>query len=501
MKAMQPAATSDVRREKTAIVRYRYSRPVMLALSHALIAPGTSVFDYGCGRGEDLRYLQSVGIDAKGWDPHFLPHTAIESADLVNLGYVLNVIEDPEERRSTLQRAYDLARRVLMVTVRVDRSLETAIQFSDGVLTQIGSFQKLYSQGEFKEYLQDVLGRRPHMAALGIAYVFKDEALESTYLASLVHRRIDSSSVQAMEEFSQDPVAQSYISLTSTLGRPPIPSEFAEYPLLLDRFGSPARIERLAHQHSSPTAIEEAQQRRRENILTYAAMMLLQGLKPVPFRSLPQELQSDIRMLWSSYADVFPEAKKFLFGIGDASMVRRYCETSSVGKKLPDALYVHCSAEEQLPAVLRLLLFAARQVVGDLEYNVAKISSDGRSISFLSYENFEDDPHPILLYSVRVYLPRAEYTIRNYSSSVNPPILHRKELLIDSLHPMYRIFRDLSDEEEKLGLLSSLSIGTRVGWSSVLEEHGVEIDDHRVMRKATMLSNPQMPASIPEEIN
>ena len=484
MKTMQPGATTAVRREKTAIVRYRYSRPVMLALSHALIAPGTSVFDYGCGHGEDLRYLQSVGIDAIGWDPHFSPETRIEPADFVNLGYVLNVIEDPDERRKTLQRAYVLAKRVLMVAVRVDRSLETAAQFSDGVLTQIGSFQKLYSQAEFKQYLQDVLGTRPHMAALGIAYVFKDEELESAYLASLVRRRIDSSTLQAVQEFSKDPVAQSYIGLTASLGRPPIPSEFSDYPLLLDRFGSPARIERLAQRHSSPAAIEEAREKRREDILTYAAMMLLQGLKPVPFRSLSQELQYDVRMLWPSYADVFPEAKRFLFGIGDASTVRRCCESSSVGKKLPDALYVHSSAEEQLPAVLRLLLFAARQVVGDVEYNIVKISLDGRAISFLNYKNFEADPHPALLYSMRVYLPRAEYTIRNYSSSDNPPILHRKELFLDPLHPLYREFRRLSVEEEQLGLLGGTDIGNRLGWVALLAEHGVGIESHRLVRIA-----------------
>lgn len=494
MKAMQQAATSDVRREKTAIVRYRYSRPVMLALSHALIAPGTSVFDYGCGRGEDLRYLRSVGIDAAGWDPHFSPNTPIEPADFVNLGYVLNVIEDPAERQKTLQKAYDLAKRVLMVAVRVDRSLETAVQFSDGVLTQIGSFQKLYSQGEFREYLEESLGRRPHMAALGIAYVFKDEELESAYLASLVHRRVDTFTLQAVQEFLEDPVAQSYTNLTATLGRPPIPSEFAEYPLLRDRFGSPARIERLAERHSSPAAIEEARERRREDILTYAAMMLLQGLKPVPFRSLPQELQSDIRMLWSSYADVFPEAKKFLFGIGDASTVHRCCQASVIGKKLPDALYVHYSAEEHLPAVLRLLLYAARQVVGDVDYNVAKIASDGRSISFLSYKDFDDDPHPALQYSVRVYLPRAEYTIRNYSSSGNPPILHRKELFVDSLHPLYRVFSDLSDQEERLGLLGGSTIGTKSGWAALLEENAIEIEGHRVVQKTAAISNPAPPS-------
>ena len=484
MKAMHQAATTDVRREKTAIVRYRYSRPVMLALSHALIAPGISVFDYGCGRGEDLRYLQSVGIDAKGWDPHFAPDAAIESADFVNLGYVLNVIENPEERRKTLQRAYDLAKRVLMVAVRVDRSLDAAVQFSDGFLTQIGSFQKLYTQAELKDYLQDALGRRPHMAALGIAYVFKDEALESTYLASLVHRRIDGSTVQALEDFSKDPVAMSYVGLTTTLGRPPIPSEFADYSSLLERFGSPARIERLAQQYSSPAGIEEARQRRREDILTYAAMMVLQGLKPVPFRSLPRELQSDIRMLWSTYADVFSEARKFLFGIGDPSTVRRCCDASSVGKKLPDALYVHCSAEERLPALLRILLFAARQVVGDVEYNIAKISLDGRSISLLHYVNFEDDPHPALVYSIRVYLPRAEYTIRDYSNSDNPPILHRKELFVESLHPLYPKFQELSAQEERVGLLGGNGIGYRLTWLALLADRGVRIEDHRLLEAA-----------------
>jgi DNA phosphorothioation-associated putative methyltransferase len=219
---------------------------------------------------------------------------------------------------------------------------------------------------------------------------------------------------------------------------------------------------------------------------------LLQGLKPVPFRSLPQELQSDVHMLWPSYADVLPEAKKFLFGIGDASTVPRCCKSSSVGKNLPDTLYVHCSAEEQLPAVLRLLLFAARQIVGDVEYNVIKISSDGRAISFLTYKDFEDDSHPALLYIVRVYLPRAEYTIRNYSNSNNPPILHRKELLVDSFHPLYRVFRDLSDEEERLGLLGSPNVGTRLAWSTVLEEHAIAIESHQVVQNS--VSSPDLSA-------
>jgi hypothetical protein len=52
---------------------------------------------------------------------------------------------------------------------------------SDGLLTNPGSFQKIYTQSEFKQYTQSVLLRKPYMAGLGIAYVFKEEAGESAH--------------------------------------------------------------------------------------------------------------------------------------------------------------------------------------------------------------------------------------------------------------------------------------------------------------------------------
>lgn len=162
MIAVRPLRQSDVKREKTAIIRFRHSKPVMLALSHGIIEAGVSVFDYGCGRGEDVKYLQSQGINAAGWDPHYRPETVHAKADVVTLGYVLNVIEDPRERQVAVLKAYELAQRALVVAVRVDHSLETGTEFSDGLLTSRGSFQKLYKQSEFKEYLERVLGRRPH---------------------------------------------------------------------------------------------------------------------------------------------------------------------------------------------------------------------------------------------------------------------------------------------------------------------------------------------------
>lgn len=45
-------------------------------------------------------------VDAEGWDPYYFPDGAQIPSDAVLLTYVLNVIEDPEERRATLLRAW-----------------------------------------------------------------------------------------------------------------------------------------------------------------------------------------------------------------------------------------------------------------------------------------------------------------------------------------------------------------------------------------------------------
>ena len=57
-----------------------------------------------------------------------------------------------------------------------------------------------------------------------------------------------------------------------------------------------------------------------------------------------------------------------------------------------------------------MLTFAARRVVGDVEHDLVKLSTHGRSVSFLKYRDFEDVAHPELEHSVRVFLPKATYT-------------------------------------------------------------------------------------------
>ncbi len=51
-------------------------------------------------------------VTANGWDPAFRPDDPRTAAEIVNLGYVLNVIEDPQERARALTDAWDLAMRM-----------------------------------------------------------------------------------------------------------------------------------------------------------------------------------------------------------------------------------------------------------------------------------------------------------------------------------------------------------------------------------------------------
>ena len=51
-------AEKTISRFRTAMRRFRLSRPAALAWEHGLIRPGASFFDYGCGRGDDIRCLR-----------------------------------------------------------------------------------------------------------------------------------------------------------------------------------------------------------------------------------------------------------------------------------------------------------------------------------------------------------------------------------------------------------------------------------------------------------
>ncbi|MBF4265072.1 DNA phosphorothioation-associated putative methyltransferase, partial [Vibrio anguillarum] len=131
-----------------------------------------SIFDYGCGRGDDLRELEAHGLDVLGWDPVFFPDTEKVKSDIVNLGFVLNVIEDQDERLEALLNAWDLTEKMLVVSIMLANESYVAQfpPFKDGVITSRNTFQKYYVQTEIKGYLECSLQEDIITVAPGVFY-------------------------------------------------------------------------------------------------------------------------------------------------------------------------------------------------------------------------------------------------------------------------------------------------------------------------------------------
>lgn len=197
-------------------------------------------------------------------------------------------------------------------------------------------------------------------------------------------------------------------------------------------------------------------------------------------RSLPSAIQADLKSFWRDYHSALNGAEKFLFSIGQPDVVKDAFAKVKSGKLVFDDQYIHRSLEEELPPLIRLMTFARRQIVADIGHNVIKLSVDGRKVSFLHYENFDDDPHPSLRFGMRVYLPKATYQMRDFSDSLNPPILHRKDSLVSPSYPYYTVFRELTISEERAGLLSRNGIGFRRQWQELLDSQNIQIEGHRL---------------------
>jgi DNA phosphorothioation-associated putative methyltransferase len=105
-------------------------------------------------------------------------------------------------------------------------------------------------------------------------------------------------------------------------------------------------------------------------------------------------------------------------------------------------------------------------------------------LSYLAYPDFETDPHPALVRSVRLSLRTRELRCDDYAASANPPILHRKETFLQPEHPWYERFARLTRQEEAHGLYDEpAAIGTRAGWAARLASAGLALRGHRLIRQ------------------
>ena len=476
---------SATRSDRTAIRRTSLSRPAALALQDDVIRKDRTFFDYGCGRGGDLLRLHRLGIPVSGWDPAFFPDEERTPADVVNLGYVVNVVEDPHERAVVLAAAWALARQVLVVSARLDwEATDAAVDFQgDGIVTGRRTFQKFFTQEELRTWIERVLGRRPVAAAPGIFYVFRDEADEQSFAIARVSRRRRAPGIDECRELVADhaDLLDPLVAFFTERGRLPTPGELPTAPQLMGAFGSIARAFSLLRRATGTERWDALRAHGHDDLLVYLALAAFP--KRPRLGALPEALRLDIRAFFGSYKSGCAAADALLFSAGDQDAVDRACRRAPVGKLLPDALYVHHTAVAQLPPVLRVYEGCARQLAGAVDgLTLVKLSRRRPRVSYLVYDDFDRVAHPALQSSILADLKGLRLHFRDYTRSANPPVLHRKERFVAADYPARTRFARLTAREERLGLLdATTTIGTRDGWLAALAAHGVTVRGHRVV--------------------
>lgn len=478
------SAQVKIDRHKAAISRSDFSKPVRLALEAGLFTIRATFFDYGCGQGGDMGRIAKLGYASSGWDPYYSPDTELATADIVNLGYIINVIESQTERRETLIKAWALTQKVLIVAAQVLIAQgNSQIAYGDGVITSRNTFQKYYDQEELKLYIDQVLEVDAVPIALGIYFVFRDEAQAQSFRASRFRSRVSIPKVQLQNKQFEDyeEMLTPLMTFFTERGRLPTLEELPETEALSAEFGSLRRAFQIVLQATNPQEWDDISDRRRQDLLVYLALSHFD--RRPKMRDLTPVIQTDIKSLFGGYQQACTAADLMLLSVGNLEVVAERCQSSSIGKKLANSLWVHLSAIEALDPLLRLYEGCASRTIGrPEEANVIKFHCRKPKITYLVYPDFDADPHPVLYTSMQIDLRDLHVHYRDHDPNENPPVLHQKDLLVTPEYPNYEKFAKLSRQEEDWGLLDDWKqISDRRGWRSCLEEHCAELKGHRVV--------------------
>ncbi len=250
---------------------------------------------------------------------------------------------------------------------------------------------------------------------------------------------------------------------------------------IVDVFGSVRRAFRVVLTVSDEERWEQIKRQRQQDLLVYLALSQFDGR--TAFGRLARSLQRDVKAFFGSYKRACAEADKLLFSLGRQGVFEEACRQSSVGKLTPSALYVHESALSTLSPVLRLYEGCARSFWGRVAgANIIKLHLGEPSVSYLAYPEFDRDPHPALVWGLSIHLQTFRVRTRDYQSSTNRPILHRKELFVASDYRGREKFARLTRIEESKGLYDDTTrIGFQEGWNELLSRKGLYFVGHRLL--------------------
>lgn len=461
-----------IHRHRTALYRTGISKPIRVALDAGLIKQGTSIFDYGCGRGSDADLLRELGYTVSAWDPAFFPDEPKVQADVVNLGYVLNVIENPRERLETLHDAWSHAAHALIVStlVRGQEGHSRGECHGDGVITSRRTFQKYFEQGELQGMLEAALDTEAYALSLGIFVVFREASLAQSFLESrrrrsikwdtlssrfVPRRRQKQSRIVALYE-QHGELLDAFWARSLELGRIPKAGEFSREAELRAAAGATVSVHRLLVSHHGTTTFEEAAQRRKEDLLVYLALASFR--KRIPQKLLDPQLQNDLSAFFGSYAKAQTAGMELLMSLGSEDTLWELANGLAFGwcEPVERHFVIHGSLLDQLPPALRVFIECGAILYGDPhEADLIKMHLRSRKVSFLIYEDFFRKPFPELKTRIKVDLARLQVAVFEYGFALPAQLLFYKERFIAEDHALRQRMEKVSRRLTKLGILQN----------------------------------------------
>jgi DNA phosphorothioation-associated putative methyltransferase len=410
----------EIARHRTALVRSSLSSPIEIAIKFELLTEELTLFDYGCGRGDDIALLAADGFDAVGWDPYYAVDGTKRSSQVVNLGFVLNVIEAPSERVSVLQDAYGYAEKVLLVAALIDgqKSRSQARRYRDGIITQRGTFQKFFTQMELRELIEASLNTEAISVGPGLFIVIRDEAEREAFLRTRHKRashqvlpRISSRAKRLIELTSQEDQALStqYWRVACELGRLPRPSELPA-PILEwvnQTFGNPKKAAAWLVDHFGRDGLERAAQQKKDQLVGYLALAIFRRKK---LRNLmTPELRREVKRTFGTLKEAEAEAFQALRSMADPDALANDCmiaaEQGCAQIDSKSRLVVLSERIVELPSALQVVIGVAEWFGDDLSsVDVVNVAPERAVVTFHHYRDFQNEPFPMLEARLRVGL-------------------------------------------------------------------------------------------------
>ncbi|MCZ2723589.1 DNA phosphorothioation-associated putative methyltransferase [Marinomonas sp. 15G1-11] len=445
-------------RHLTAIVRHELSSPLKTLAKNGFLSGNYSIFDYGCGRGDDLRELEAHDIDALGWDPNYRPDADKVRSEIVNLGFVINVIEDRDERVEALISAWELTERLLVVSAMLgNESLISQFQpYKDGVITSRNTFQKYYTQAELKAFIEMSLDESAIAVAPGIYYIFKDKQLEQHFLQNRHQRSYKWQYLTAPEPVNEEQARilftqhqalfESFWLACLKFGRCPANNEFAQSDKIKEVIGSNKKALKLILNWFEKDELATAETMRKEDLLLYFALAMFEKRKP--YTQQPDDLKRDIKAFFDTYKIAQHQAAELLFQIADSKLIESLCLEAAkllpaskidFENEQPHSLTLHKDFITLLPLVLRVYIGAALQMYGELDdIQLIKIHIHSAKVTLLGYEGFYDTPLPQLKERVKIKMADQDVDFFDYLVEEKRPLLLNKIDYIDDTFEDYK---------------------------------------------------------------